>query len=117
MVSFEYLALKCFLIIFCYLSVLTEACVIRKVCRVDDSCCHPLSEGSLDIIPGIDISVPLCLDPATKITVGARLICFLLSTVACAGCNVLGAIRANCWLLAHGQGIFCTVKLMFFSEP
>lgn len=45
------------------------------------------------------------------------LICFLLSTVACADCNVLGAIRANCWLLAHGQGIFCTVKLMFFGEP
>lgn len=56
MVSFESLALKCFLIIFCYLSVLIEACVIRKVCRVDDSCCHPLSEGSLDIVPGIDIS-------------------------------------------------------------
>jgi hypothetical protein len=33
-------------------------------------------------------------------------------SAACAGCYVLGAIHANSWLLAYGQGIFLQSYLM-----
>lgn len=61
MASAEHVAVNHFLFLFFFskwiATSLTEVCIIRKMRRAHNHCCHPWSKGSLDIKPGISIYI------------------------------------------------------------